>query len=66
MSIPGYIILSGAEQVQSAANAMQSAASEMQRAAGNISYALESHQRFLDGWLQRFEAAIERSGIAAP
>lgn len=55
-----YIHLVGAEQVQSAANTMRSAADEMKSAASSIDYALTAHQRFMDDWLQRFEAALER------
>lgn len=55
-----YMTLMGAEQVQSAASRMSSAADEMQRAASTIDGALDRHQRFLEDWLQRFEAAMER------
>lgn len=52
-----YVTLLGAEQVQSAANTMSEAAGRMQRAADSISYAFDNHHRFMDEWLQRFEAA---------
>lgn len=52
-----YVTLLGAEQVQSAANTMSAAADRMQRAADSISYAFDNHHRFMDEWLQRFEAA---------
>jgi hypothetical protein len=53
------ILLIGAEDVRSAANTMCSAAEDMQRAASNISHALEMHHRFMDEWLQRFQAVVE-------
>lgn len=52
-----YVTLLGAEDVRSAASTMRQAASEMQSAASSISGSLESHQRFLDDWLQRYELA---------
>lgn len=55
-----YVTLMGADDVRSAGNRMASAAEEMQRAAANIDGALDRHQRFLDDWLLRFEAAIDR------
>jgi hypothetical protein len=57
-----YVELIGAEQVRSAANTMVGAADQMSRAAGSIDESLRMHQRFLDDWLQRFEAAIEKGG----
>lgn len=59
-----YVTLLGAEQVQSAANTMSGAASEMRRAANSIDNSFETQRRFLDDWLTRFEAAIERMGKA--
>lgn len=53
-----YVTLMGAEEVRSAANTMLSAASEMRAAASSIDSSLEQHRRFLDDWLQRFEAAV--------
>lgn len=55
-----YMHLVGAEQVQNAARQMQSAAEETGKAAGSIAYSLEMHHRFMDDWLQRFEAALEK------
>jgi hypothetical protein len=55
------VILIGAEDVRSASHTMRSAADTMSSAALNIDGALERHQRFLDDWLQRFEAALERN-----
>ena len=55
-----YMHLVGAEQVSSAAYTMREAASNMQRAADSMGYNLEQHQRFLDDWLGRFEAAVDR------
>lgn len=53
-----FIRLVGAEDVRRAACAISSAARDMCRAAGSIDEALRNHQRFLDDWLQRFEAAL--------
>lgn len=55
-----YMHLIGAEQVQSAANVMRAAADEMSRAATSIEYTMQQHQRFMEDWLQRLEAAAER------
>lgn len=55
-----HVTLLGAEQVQNAGYAMKSAAEQMIRAAGYQQEALQQHQRFMDDWLSRFEAAIER------
>lgn len=52
--------LIGAEDVRSAGNTISGAADEMKRAAGNIDYALQQHQRFMDDWLQRFEAVVDK------
>ena len=55
-----YIHLIGAEQVQTAANTMREAAQQMGRAVGEMAYPLERHERFMEDWLIRFEAAVER------
>jgi hypothetical protein len=55
-----YMTLLGAEQVQSAASTMRSAAEDMRRAADSMSSSLENHQRWMDDWLSRFEAATRR------
>jgi hypothetical protein len=39
---------------------MSGAAEEMRRAADSIEGSLERHHRFLDDWLQRFEAVLEQ------
>lgn len=49
--------LDGAEQVSHAAQRMTQAAQEISSAAGRMEYALQQHQRFLDEWLSRWEAA---------
>jgi len=43
------------EGMRSAANTMRTAADEMRSAASNLAYALESHQRWMDDWLMRFQ-----------
>ncbi len=53
-----YITLMGSEQVQSAAGQMQRAAEDMRQASRNFDDAMQRHQRFMDDWLQRFEAAL--------
>jgi hypothetical protein len=55
-----YVTLLGAEQVQSAANTMSHAADEMKRAANMIDDSLRSQRDFLDDWMLRFEAAVEK------
>lgn len=55
-----YVTLMGAEDVRAAGNRIASAADDMRNAASNVDSALERHQRFLDNWLQRFEAALEK------
>lgn len=56
------IYLSGSEDVRNAASTISSAADEMKRAASNLEYALQSHERFLDDWLARFQEVIESAG----
>ncbi|RVD44916.1 hypothetical protein EN742_00800 [Mesorhizobium sp. M4A.F.Ca.ET.020.02.1.1] len=56
-----HMHLIGAEDVRSAGSAMRSAAEDMRSAAFSIDSALDRHQRFLDDWLQRLEAALERA-----
>lgn len=56
-----YVTLMGAEDVQRAGRQMQSAADDMKRAAESIGYHMEMHHRFMDDWLQRFEAALVAS-----
>ncbi len=52
--------LTGSEDVRTAGNTMARAADTMQDAVRNFDYALERHQRFMDDWLQRFEAALDK------
>lgn len=54
------MVLMGSEDVSRAAGQMREAASEMNRAAGSIEFALRQHENFMNDWLSRFEAAIER------
>lgn len=61
-----YVTLIGADDVRSAGNTISRAADEMRSAASAIDFAFERHQRFLDDWLQRFEAAIERASKPDP
>lgn len=55
-----YVTLMGADDVRNAGHRMSGAADTMRSAAGNIDDALRRHQQFMDDWLQRFEAAIEK------
>lgn len=52
------VTLVGSEDVVRAASSMRSSAETIERAASSLSYGLEQHQRFMDDWLQRFEAAL--------
>lgn len=56
-----YVTLLGAEQVQSAANTISNAADTMRRAVTELEFALIRHQTFMDDWLQRLEAVMEKS-----
>ena len=56
-----YVTLLGAEQVSSAGSQMSRAADRMQSAASSIDQSLFQHQRFMDDWLQRFEAILTES-----
>lgn len=53
-------VLLGAEEVGRAAATMSSAAQEMSRAAGYNDEAFRRHAQFMDDWLSRFEAVVER------
>jgi hypothetical protein len=52
------IYLHGSEEVATAARRMNDAASTMSSAASYIATTLEQHQRFMDDWLSRLEAAL--------
>ena len=54
------VTLIGAEDVRRAASTMRGAAEEMTRAANTVYEALFQHQRFMEDWLVRFEAALEK------
>ncbi len=54
------VYLHGADDVRCAASTISSAAHEMRNAASSIDLSLERHQRFLDDWLQRLEAVLEK------
>ena len=53
-----YTHLVGAESVQNAGMSIREAAEDMKRAASQIEYCMQGHQRFLDEWLSRLEAAF--------
>lgn len=52
--------LIGAEDVRSASHTIARAAEDMKQAAMNFDGSLERHQRFLEDWLQRFEAVTDK------
>ena len=54
-----YITLMGAEEVSRAGHNMQAAGQSMNSAASNLGEVLQQHQRFMDDWLYRFEAALQ-------
>ncbi len=54
-----YIHLIGAEDVRSAGHQIASTASDINRAASNFESVFESHQRFIDDSLQRFQIILE-------
>lgn len=58
------IHLDGAETVSNAARTMRSAAEEMSSAAMTIDGALERQRAFMDDWLLRFEAIVDK--LTAP
>ena len=60
MSDRGYMTLMGAEQVQAAAGQMQRAADDMRNAAGTFDEAVRQQRQFMEDWLFRFEAAVEK------
>ncbi|HEY3620728.1 MAG TPA: hypothetical protein VGK96_28325 [Candidatus Sulfotelmatobacter sp.] len=49
----------GAEQVQKAGHNMQDAAASMKQAVDNMEGVLFRHERFLDDWLQGYQAIVE-------
>lgn len=55
-----FIHLTGTEDVQRAASQMSSAAHEMKNVASSIEHTFFLHQRFLEEWIQRFEAVIDK------
>lgn len=55
-----YVTLIGAEDVRRAGAAMQDAASSMQSTIGSLDQSLTLHRQYMDEWLSRFEAAVDR------
>ena len=53
------VYLVGAEDVSNAARTMSSAASEMMRAVSVMECALSDNARFMNDWLDRFEAIMK-------
>lgn len=54
------IYLVGAEDVKRAASSMYMAAEEMASAARTISSAHEQQRQWMEAWLDRFEALVDR------
>ena len=54
-----HIYLVGAEDVSNAARTMGHAASDMMRAANTMDCALSDNARFMNDWLDRFEAIMK-------
>lgn len=50
--------LEGSDDVRRASNNMIAAADKMSQAAATMDATLDRHHRFLDDWLQRFEAVL--------
>lgn len=57
------IHLSGAEDVRRAANTMSHAAEGMKSAANTIAEAIDRQRDFMDQWMMRLEAAVEKLPI---
>lgn len=54
------IYLIGADDVRSAGNRMQAAADDMKSAANSLEFAFERQRLFMDDWLARFEAVLDK------
>lgn len=54
------VYLHGSDDVARAGRNIDSAASTIERAASSFGWEFEKHQRFLDDWLSRFAAEIDR------
>lgn len=54
------IYLNGSEAVERAGYSITAAAEQMTRAASSMDHSLTQHQQFMEDWLSRFEAAVER------
>ncbi len=54
-----YVHLLGAEGVANAGHAMERAATEIKNAALSMEHSLSQHERFMDDWLNRFEAILQ-------
>lgn len=55
------IYLDGAEAVRAAASRMTAAAETMERAASSMQAAFDSHERFLNDYLDRLQAVLEKA-----
>lgn len=64
--MPEYHHLIGSEDVRTGGASMLRAAEEMNRVANNLEQTLLQHQRFMDDWLARYEAAMERGVEVKP
>lgn len=54
------VVLVGADDVLSGGRMARNAGTDMERAASTIQSSLETHQRYMEEWLVRFEQAIDK------
>ncbi len=52
--------LHGAETVERAASSMRSAAEQFSQAVSNLEAMMENQRRYMDEWIGRLEAAMEK------
>lgn len=57
-----FVTLMGADNVERAGGRMREAAGEMSNAAASIEASLHGHRMFLEDWLMRFAAILEKHG----
>ena len=57
------ITLIGAENISRAGWQMHDAAERMANVSANMQSVFEAHQRFLDDWLLRFEAVLDKGRL---
>ena len=60
--MPENIHLLGSEQVSNAAYSIRESVEQFKLAVGWFGDAVTQQQRYMEEWLQRFEAALEKGG----